>query len=79
MTEEEQRIHAESAKQDERPIIPEPEVEDKHRRRAAEIAESYNEERPATVMPGTDGMVSGTVVADWVDEDGNPIGDKDET
>ncbi|WP_282781415.1 MULTISPECIES: hypothetical protein [unclassified Nocardia] len=71
-TEEEQRIQEKSAKQDERLIVPEPEVEDKHRRRAAEIAEAYEDERPTTVLPGSDGMVSGTVVADWVDEDDRP-------
>ncbi|MCP9622724.1 Uncharacterised protein [Nocardia otitidiscaviarum] len=71
-TEEERRIREESAQQDERPIIPEPEVEDKHRQRAAEIAEAYEDDRPTTVLPGSDGMVSGTVVSDWVDEDDRP-------
>ncbi|MFC9996228.1 hypothetical protein [Nocardia sp. NPDC127526] len=72
MSEKEQQPHAESAKQDDRPMIPEPEVEDKHREQAARMAESYKDERPSTVMPGSDGMVSGTAVADWIDEDGNP-------
>ncbi|WP_067716362.1 hypothetical protein [Nocardia yamanashiensis] len=77
MSEEERRIHAESAKQDEREMIPEPEIEEKHRKRAHEMAEAYKDERPLTVMPGTDGMVSGTAVTDWVDEQGRPIFGKD--
>lgn len=69
MSEKEERIHEESAKQDSRQIIPEPEVEDKHREKAHRMAESYKDERPSTVLPGSDGMVSGTAIADWIDED----------
>jgi hypothetical protein len=45
-----------------------PEVEDKHREKAKEMAEAYQEERPTVAMPDTDGTVSGTAVADWVDD-----------
>ena len=31
------------------------------------------EDRPTVVLPGSGGMVSGTAVNDWLDEDGNPI------
>ncbi|MEV0246151.1 hypothetical protein AB0H76_06150 [Nocardia sp. NPDC050712] len=47
---------------------PEPEVQDKHREQAEQMVESYKDERPHTILPGTDGMVAGTAVADWVDE-----------
>ncbi|WP_067816119.1 hypothetical protein [Nocardia inohanensis] len=78
MSEEEQRVHEESAEQDDaRQMIPEPEIEDKHREKAHEMAESYKDERPLTVMPGTDGMVSGTAVTDWVDDQGEPIFDRE--
>jgi hypothetical protein len=30
------------------------------------------EDRPTLVLPGSGGMVSGTAVNDWLDEDGNP-------
>lgn len=34
--------------------------------------ESYEDSRPATVLPGSDGMISGTAIFDWVDDDGEP-------
>jgi hypothetical protein len=56
---------------------PEPDEDDK--KKAAEMMESY-QDRPTLVLPGTGGMVSGTAVNDWLDEDGNPkgAGDQDE-
>nr|WP_232066745.1 hypothetical protein [Mycobacterium parmense] len=30
------------------------------------------EDKPTIVLPGSGGMVSGTAVNDWLDEDGNP-------
>jgi hypothetical protein len=48
---------------------PEPDEDDK--RKAAEMMKAY-EDRPTLVLPGTGGMVSGTAVNDWLDEDGNP-------
>ena len=50
---------------------PEPDEDDK--KKAAEMMEAY-EDRPTLVLPGTGGMVSGTAVNDWLDEDGNPKG-----
>lgn len=51
------------------PEKPEPDEEDKQK--AAEMMTAY-EDRPTLVLPGSAGMVSGTAVNDWVDEDGNP-------
>ena len=41
-----------------------------------EIA-GYEDNRPTSVLPGSDGTVSGTAVSDWLDEDGNPIYNED--
>jgi len=49
-----------------------PEVTEEHTQRAKEMAESYEESRPTTVLPGTENTVTGTAVNDWVDDDGNP-------
>ncbi|MBL1075559.1 hypothetical protein JK358_14255 [Nocardia sp. 2] len=76
MSEKEEEIHRESAKQDDRTITAEPEVQQKHRDEAHRMAETYADDRPHTVLPGTDGMIAGTAVADWIDEDGNPIRDE---
>ncbi|UFS93909.1 hypothetical protein [Nocardia huaxiensis] len=78
MTEKERQIHQESAKQDDRQVIPEPEVQDKHRDEARRMAETYRDDRPHTVLPGTDGTVAGTAVADWVDDEGNPVAERAE-
>src|SRR5215469_8295480 len=51
---------------------PEPSEDDK--RKAAEMMTAY-QDRPTLVLPGTGGMVSGTAVNDWLDEDGNPKSD----
>lgn len=45
-----------------------PEVTDEHNDKAAEMARSYDEDRPTTTLPGSGGTVSGTAVTDWVDE-----------
>lgn len=49
-----------------------PTVTEEHKERARDIAQSYEEKRPTTVLPGSDHAVSGTAVNDWVDDDGNP-------
>ncbi|WNG82792.1 hypothetical protein C6A86_003565 [Mycobacterium sp. ITM-2016-00316] len=33
---------------------------------------AYEDNRPTSVLPGSDGTVSGTAVTDWLDGDGNP-------
>jgi hypothetical protein len=38
---------------------------------------SYEDNRPTSVLPGSDGTVSGTAVSDWLDDDGKPIYNKD--
>ncbi|AYF73643.1 hypothetical protein D7D52_06990 [Nocardia yunnanensis] len=79
MTTEEERIHQESARQDDRPLTDEPEVTDEHRDQAHDMAETYKDDRPLTVLPGSDGMVTGTAVTDWIDEDGNPTHESPDT
>ncbi len=40
---------------------------------------AYEDDRPTLVLPGSGGMVSGTAVNEWLDEDGNPkSGEADE-
>jgi hypothetical protein len=46
-----------------------PEVTDQHEEKAREIAKAYDEQRPTTTLPGSGGTVSGTAVADWVDDE----------
>jgi hypothetical protein len=48
---------------------PEPDEDDK--KRAAEMMTAY-EDRPTVVLPGSGGMITGTAVNDWLDDDGNP-------
>lgn len=31
------------------------------------------EDRPTTVLPGSDSTVTGTAVNDWIDDEGNPV------
>jgi hypothetical protein len=48
-----------------------PEPDEDAKRKAADMMTAY-EDRPTLVLPGSGGMVSGTAVNDWLDEDGNP-------
>jgi hypothetical protein len=48
-----------------------PEVEEKHKEKAAKIMTAY-EDQPTVVLPGSGGMITGTAVNEWLDEDGNP-------
>ena len=50
-----------------------PEPTDEHREQAKKMAESYVENRPTTVLPGSDATIAGTAVNDWVDDEGNPV------
>jgi hypothetical protein len=46
-----------------------PEVTEEHKEKAKEMARSYDEDRPTTTLPGSDGAISGTAVTDWVDDE----------
>jgi hypothetical protein len=54
-----------------------PEPDEAQKEKAGEMMTAY-EDRPTLVLPGTGGMVSGTAVNDWLDEDGNPKGGGEE-
>jgi hypothetical protein len=45
-----------------------PEVTDEHKEKAKEMARAYDEDRPSTTLPGSEGTVSGTAITDWVDD-----------
>jgi hypothetical protein len=54
-----------------------PEPDEDAKQKAAEMMTAY-EDRPTVVLPGSGGMITGTAVNDWLDEDGNPkFGDAD--
>lgn len=63
---------ASEQQQDDRQMTEKPEVKDEHKKIAKEMMKEYDEERPTVTMPGSDGTVAGTAVADWLDDDGNP-------
>jgi hypothetical protein len=48
-----------------------PEVTEEHHKRAKEMMESYDDQRPTITLPGSGGTVAGTAVNEWVDDDGN--------
>jgi hypothetical protein len=54
-------------------IAEKPEPTDEQKQDAKEMRKSYIEERPTTVLPGSDNTVTGTAVNDWIDDDGNPV------
>ncbi|BBX62063.1 hypothetical protein MSAS_12370 [Mycobacterium saskatchewanense] len=57
--------------QDERAATEKPEPDEDDKKAAAEMMEAYKE-KPTIVLPGSSGMVSGTAVNEWLDDDGNP-------
>jgi hypothetical protein len=54
-------------------IAEKPDPSDEQKDQAQKMAESYVEERPTTVLPGSDATVSGTAVNDWIDDEGKPV------
>jgi hypothetical protein len=48
-----------------------PEPGEGAKKRAADMMTAY-EDRPTVVLPGSGGMITGTAVNDWLDDDGNP-------
>jgi hypothetical protein len=71
-SEQQQDQQVDSEKQDDREMTEKPEVKEEHKKVAKEMMKEYDEERPTVKMPGSQGTVAGTAVADWLDEDGNP-------
>jgi len=65
----------EAGQADDQQITEKPEPDEDDKRKAAEMMTAY-QDRPTLVLPGTGGMVSGTAVNDWLDEDGNPKGNE---
>jgi hypothetical protein len=60
-------------------IAEKPEPSDEQNEQAKDMAKSYVEERPTTVLPGSGATVTGTAVNDWIDDEGNPVhGEVDE-
>ena len=45
-----------------------PEVTDEHKEQAKEMAKAYDEDRPTSTLPGSEGTVSGTAVTEWLDD-----------
>ena len=56
----------------EKQLTEKPEVTEEHREAAKEMARSQDDNRRTAVMPGTSNTVTGTAVADWLDDDGKP-------
>lgn len=71
-SDQQERQQAETGQQDDRQMTDKPEVKEEHKKVAKEMMKEYDEDRPTVKMPGSDGTVAGTAVADWLDEDGNP-------
>ena len=53
---------------DDRQPTEKPEPDEADKKKAAEMMTAY-EDRPTLVLPGSGGMVSGTAVNDWLDEE----------
>jgi hypothetical protein len=70
---EQQQTHQQGTQQQEdQPLTEKPEVQEKHKEAAKEIAKEYDENRPTAPLPGSDNTVAGTAIADWLDDDGKP-------
>ncbi len=61
----------EAGQEEDQKLTEKPEPNEEHKEQAAEMMKAYKDE-PTVVLPGSGGMVSGTAVNDWLDEDGNP-------
>jgi hypothetical protein len=69
---EQQQTQQQDTQQNDRPLTEKPEVKEEHEEKAKEMRKEYDEDRPTVTLPGSGGTVSGTAVADWLDDDGNP-------
>lgn len=61
----------EAGQEEDQKLTEKPEVKEEHKEQAAEMMKAYKDEA-TVVLPGSGGMVSGTAVNDWLDEEGNP-------
>ncbi|MGE0783493.1 hypothetical protein [Mycolicibacterium sp.] len=53
---------------DDQQLTDKPDIEDRHREAAREIAKAYDDDLQTTTLPGSGGTVAGTSVTDWVDD-----------
>ena len=70
---------ADSSNDEDRKIIPKPEVTDEHRERAKKVNAAAHDDRPTVALPGSDNTITGQAVNDWLDDDGNPKYDENST
>jgi hypothetical protein len=70
-SDEDQQTTEKQQSDDDQHITEKPKPDEDDKRKAAEMMTAY-EDRPTLVLPGTGGMVSGTAVNDWLDDEGNP-------
>jgi hypothetical protein len=71
-SDQEQAQQANTEQHEDREMTEKPEVTEEHENIAKDMMKEYDENRPTVTLPGSDGTVAGTAVADWLDDDGNP-------
>lgn len=57
---------------DEENTSSEPELSDEGKEEVRRMRETYDEDRPTSVMPGTNKTITGVAVTEWLDDEGNP-------
>jgi hypothetical protein len=49
-----------------------PELSDEGKEKVRKMQEAYDDDRPTSVMPGTNKTITGVAVTEWLDDEGNP-------
>ena len=54
-----------------------PELSEEGKEKVRRMQESYDDDRPTAVLPGTGGTITGVAINEWLDDEGNPKFGKD--
>jgi hypothetical protein len=54
-----------------------PELSEEGKEKVRQMLQTYDDDRPTAVLPGTDGTITGVAINEWLDDEGNPKFGKD--
>jgi len=49
-----------------------PELSEEGKEKVRQMLQTYDDDRPTAVLPGTDGTITGVAINEWLDDEGNP-------
>ncbi|MGA8544502.1 MAG: hypothetical protein WB785_04505 [Mycobacterium sp.] len=78
MSADDDETNSEDTGEEENTSSEEFELSDEGKEKVRKMQEAYDDDRPTSVMPGTNKTITGVAVTEWLDDEGNPKFGKEE-